>query len=150
MNYAYVLLVSTLAVVLAGGLVPGKPTGRRVINLPSKPADLPFSNGILVGDTLYLGGQIGIVPETRRPPDDLEKEIRLALDGIKATLAEADMTMDDLVYVTVYCPDLSLYGRFNGVYETYFTGEFPARAFIGSGPLLHGGHFEVQGIAVKH
>ena len=59
------------------------------------------------------------------------------------------MTMDDLVYVTVYCPDLSLYGEFNSVYRTYFTGEFPARAFIGSGPLLFGGHFEVQGIAVK-
>ena len=59
------------------------------------------------------------------------------------------MTMDDLVYVTVYCPDLSLYDEFNRVYRTYFTGEFPARAFVGSGPLLFGGHFEVQGIAVK-
>ena len=57
--------------------------------------------------------------------------------------------MDDLATVTVYCPDVSLFNKFNGVYRTYFKKEFPARAFIGSGPLLFGGHFEVQAIAVK-
>jgi 2-iminobutanoate/2-iminopropanoate deaminase len=71
------------------------------------------------------------------------------MDGMKATLAQAGMTMDDLVSVQVFCPDLSLYDQFNKIYRTYFTKDFPARAFIGSGPLLRGGHFEMQGIAVK-
>jgi enamine deaminase RidA (YjgF/YER057c/UK114 family) len=57
--------------------------------------------------------------------------------------------MDDLVMVEVYCPDLSLYKPFNDVYRTYFKDHFPARAFLGSGPLLLGGHFEVTGIAVR-
>jgi len=78
------------------------------------------------------------------------KPIHCKIAKVEEEIAEAEMTMDELVYVTVYCPDLSLYGEFNSVYRTCFTGEFPARAFISSGPLLFGGHFEVQGIAVKH
>ncbi|HEV8524361.1 MAG TPA: Rid family hydrolase, partial [Terriglobales bacterium] len=64
-------------------------------------------------------------------------------------LKEAGMTMDDLVFVQVYCTDLSLFPRFNAVYRTYFAKEFPARAFIGTGSLLLGGRFEMQAIAVK-
>ena len=149
MKYIAVFLAGALAIGLATACSSERSPSRRVINLPGKRADLPYSHGVVVGNTLYLGGRIGLGAETGLPPDDLEQEVRLVLDGMKATLAEAGMTMDDLVNVTVYCPDLSLYDEFNSVYRTYFTGEFPARAFIGSGPLLFGGHFEVQGIAVK-
>jgi enamine deaminase RidA (YjgF/YER057c/UK114 family) len=122
---------------------------RQYINLPNRSVQAPFSDGVLVGNTLYLAGRIGIDPKTGKPPDSLEQEIRIALDGLRATLSEAKMTMNDLVYVQVFCPDVSLYDKFNAVYRTYFEKDFPARAFIGSGPLLRGGHFEVQGIAVK-
>ena len=64
-------------------------------------------------------------------------------------LGKAGMTMDDLVYVTIYCSDLTLYKTFNDVYRTRFKKEFPARAFIGAGDLLFGMRFEIQGIAVK-
>ncbi len=149
MKYAPVFLACALTIGLAAACWSDRSPSRRVINLPGKRAGLPYSHGVVLGNTLYLGGQIGLDPKTGLPPDDLEQEIRLALDGIRTTLAEAGMTMDDLVYVTVYCPDLSLYDEFNRVYRTYFTAGFPARAFIGSGPLLFGGHFEVQGIAIK-
>ncbi len=122
---------------------------RRYINLPNRPVQAPFSDGVLVGNTLYLAGRIGIDPKTGKPPEDVKQEIRIALDGFKATLAEAGMTMNDIVYFQVFCPDVSLYDKFNAVYRSYFEKDFPARAFIGSGPLLRGGHFEVQGIAVK-
>lgn len=59
------------------------------------------------------------------------------------------MAMDDLVYLQVFCSNVAHYDAFNSVYRTYFKKEFPARAFIGSGPLLFGARFEVQGIAVK-
>ncbi len=104
---------------------------------------------MLVGDTLYLAGRIGLDPKTGKPPVDAEQEARLLLDGFGAVLAEAGMTTDDLVSVTVYCPDLSLYGKFNGIYRGYFSKDLPPRAFIGSGPLLFGGRFEMQAIAVK-
>lgn len=128
---------------------PAPQAKRRVFNRQGKALQLPFSDGILVGDTLYLAGQIGLDPKTGAPPADIEQEVHLLLDGIKGTLAEAGMTMDDLVYVQVFCSDLSLFDKFNGVYRTYFTKEFPARAFIGAGSLLRGGHFELQAIAVK-
>ena len=49
----------------------------------------------------------------------------------------------------VFCSDVSLYGEFNQVYAEYFSDDPPARAFLGSGPLLFGARFEVNGIAVK-
>jgi reactive intermediate/imine deaminase len=122
---------------------------RRHIVLPTRTDTLPYSDGVLVGNTLYLAGRIGVDPATGRAPEDLEKEIRLLLDGMKTTLKEAGMAMDDLVSVQIFCPDLSHYEKFNEIYRTYFTKNFPARAFIGSGPLLRGGRFEAQGIAVR-
>jgi 2-iminobutanoate/2-iminopropanoate deaminase len=123
---------------------------RRAINLPDKPIQAPFSNAILYGDTLYLAGSIGLDPKTGKPPEKIEDEIKILLDGYKATLAQANMTMDDLAYVQIFCTDLAYYDKFNAAYKTYFSKEFPARAFIGAGSLLRGGHFEMQAIAVRH
>jgi enamine deaminase RidA (YjgF/YER057c/UK114 family) len=107
----------------------------------------PFSGGVMVGDTLYVSGALGLVDG--EVPEDPADEARAVLDAIKDTLEQAGMTMDDLVSVQIFCSDVSNYGAFNGVYRTYFTKEFPARAFIGSGELLFGARFEVMGIAVK-
>jgi len=110
---------------------------------------LPFSDGVLVGNTLYVAGHLGLDPKTSKPPSSAEEEAKLALDGIKEVLESQGMTMDDLVSVQVFCSDLSLFETFNGVYRTYFHEPYPARAFLGSGPLLLGAKFEVMGIAVK-
>lgn len=140
----------TLAVLLAVGmtLAAQRTPTRRHIVMAGADSRLPFSNGVIANNTLYLAGVLGTDADGNIPAD-LDREIRNALDRIKAVLAEGGMTMDDLVSVQVFCPDLSLYGKFNDIYRTYFTKEMPARAFIGSGPLLRGAHFEVQGIAVK-
>ena len=122
---------------------------RRYINLPNRPAGLPFSDAVLVGDTLYISGRIGIDLATGEAPESIDAEIDLLFDGFQAVLREADMTMDDLVWVQVYCPDVSLWQQFNAVYVKLFSREFPARAFLGSGPLLKKGRFEMLGIAVK-
>lgn len=71
------------------------------------------------------------------------------LDALCDTLTRCGLAMQDVVSLTVYCSDVSLFDRFNGVYRTYLRSPFPARAFIGSGPLLFGARFEIQGIAVK-
>ena len=91
----------------------------------------------------------GLDPKTGKAPDKIEEEIKILLDGEKDVLAQAGMTMDDLVYVQISCTDLTLFEKFNPIYKSYFTKEYPARAFIGAGSLLRGGHFELQAIAVK-
>ena len=122
---------------------------RRYINLPGTVAGLPFSDAVLIGDTLYISGRIGFVPGTTQVPPKPEQEARNLLDGFKAVLQEAGMNMDDLVHVQIFAPDLSLWEPFNRVYRDYFKAELPARAFVGSGPLLFNARFEMVGIAVK-
>ena len=112
-------------------------------------ANLPFSDAVWHGDTLYLCGHIGLDPQTGKPGITPEEEARLVMDGVKRTLEAAGLTMDDLLSVQIFCSDVSLFERFNTVYRTYFSGEFPARAFLGSGRLLFDARFEVQGIAAR-
>ena len=121
----------------------------KFMRVPGRTDNNPYSNAVLVGDTLYLAGDIGIDPATGAPPPKIEDEVRIVMESMKARLERVGMSMDDLVMVEVYCPDLSLYGQFNDVYRTYFGDHFPARAFLGSGPLLLDGHFEVTGVAVR-
>ena len=122
---------------------------RRYINLPNRPAGLPFSDAVLVDDTLYISGRIGLDPATGEAPDSIDAEIELLFEGFQAVLRLAGMTMDDLVWVQVYSPDVSLWQQFNAAYVKLFSREFPARAFLGSGTLLLKGRFEMLGIAVK-
>jgi reactive intermediate/imine deaminase len=119
-----------------------------VINLPDRLPGAAFSNAILVGDTLYLSGNIGLDPKTGKPPEKIEDEIKLLLESYKKLLGQAGFTMNDLVYVQISSTDLSYYDKFNAIYKNYFTGDLPTREFIGVSSLLRGGHFEMQAIAV--
>lgn len=110
---------------------------------------LPFSNGVRVGDTLYIAGHLGLDPKTNRAPEDPKVEAKLVMERIKHTVESAGMSMDDVVTVQVYCTDLALYDMFNEIYRSYFTRGFPARAFLGTNTLLRGAHFEVLGVAVR-
>lgn len=108
---------------------------------------LPFSGAVWVGDVLYLSGQLGL--ENGQVPETAEAEAANALNNMKTLLENAGLTMDDLVAVQVFASDVGDYQVFNDVYRTYFTREYPARAFIGSGTLLFGARFEVQGVAAR-
>ena|ERR1700726_610153 len=110
---------------------------------------VPYSDAVLVGDTMYVSGRTGIDPKSGAIPQDVQQEIKFLLDSFKTTLAKGGMTPDDVVVVQVHCPDLSLYNKFNAAYLTYFSKELPPRAFLGSGPLLGGAHFEMLGVAVR-
>jgi reactive intermediate/imine deaminase len=140
----------TAALLLLFAPVAGMAQEARSYVEPKVPSDAgtPFSGAVRVGNTLYLSGRLGLTPD-QKVPATAEEEATRVLDQVKATLVKAGMTMDDLVSVQIYCSDVSLYDRFNTIYRTYFTREFPARAFIGSGPLLFGARFEMVAVAVK-
>ena len=143
---------SRAAMVMFALISPGfaqQGEGPRFINAPGRADDLPYSHAVLAGDTLYLAGMIGIDPQTGRPPAEVEEEIKLLMSTLEQRLKLAGFSIGDLVSVQVFCPDLSLYDLFNAAYRTYFKDRFPARAFIGSGPLLRGGRFELTAIAIR-
>lgn len=120
---------------------------RRYVNArsaanPANATQPPFSGAVVAGDTVYLSGVLGT-------GDTADAAAKTGLDSMHNTLQAAGLTMDDLVSVQVFCPNVADYDAFNRVYRTYFTKEFPARAFIGSGPLLQNAKFEIQGVAVR-
>jgi 2-iminobutanoate/2-iminopropanoate deaminase len=138
-----------LPLVLVSFLAAAQPAQRT--HLKSKLAQerhLPFSSGVVAGDTLYIAGTTGVDPMTKGPVTT-EEEARLVMDRVKQVVEQAGMKMDDIVSLQVYATDLANYETFNKVYVTYFTGDYPARAFIGTDKLLFGARFEVLGIAVR-
>jgi reactive intermediate/imine deaminase len=119
-----------------------------VLDESAKRKAFPFSDAVLVGNTLYIAGTVGFDQSGKVPPTP-EEEAKLAMDGVKQLLESQGLSMDDLVSAQIYCTDFTLYDRFNAVYRTYFHEQFPARAFLGVSTLIRGAHFEITGIAVK-
>lgn len=139
-----------VAVLFLTACVAAAGADRKFIVKP-RPADaqaLPFSDAVLVGNTLYIAGHIGL-EKTGQPPAGAEDEARLVMEGIKSTVEAAGLSMEDVVSLQIFCTDLKLYETFNAAYKTYFQGDYPARAFIGTDKLVRGGRFEVMGIAIK-
>jgi len=125
------------------------PTGVVASGAPATASAAPFSAAVLAGKTLYVSGAIDLDPATGKLGATPEESAKLALDAVQASVTAAGMTMDDLVWVQVFCTDLSYFPKFNTVYRTYFHGPLPARAFLGVDHLLGNAHFEVMGVAVK-
>jgi 2-iminobutanoate/2-iminopropanoate deaminase len=108
-----------------------------------------FSRAVLAGDTLYLSGMTDVDPKTGASASGADEGARMVLGRVQSALKSVGFTMDDLVSVQVFAATASDYVAFNAAYRAFFTGPFPARAFIVSGPLMGGAHFEVVGIAVR-
>jgi len=139
-----------LGLFLLATFVTANAADRKYINIPrpSNSATLPFSDGVLIMNTLYVSGHLGLTSQGT-PADTPEEEAKLAMEGVKDTVKAAGMKMEDIVNVQVFCTDLKLYDTFNTVYKTYFKDNFPARSFIGTDKLLRGAHFEVLAVAIK-
>ena len=114
------------------------------------PASLPFSEAVRVGDTVYLSGQMGIVPgEMRLAPGGIREQSRQTMENIKTTLEAHGMSMRNIVKCTVMLADISDWPAFNEVYRTFFDeGRFPARSAFGANALALGGRVEVECVAV--
>lgn len=152
MKVAPIFRVGLLSVLLLGPLsASAADSAHKYLTTDPAPGQpqLPYSDAVQAGDTLYVAGTLGLDATTAQAPADAGTEARLVLDAVKHTLERAGYTFDDAVSVTVYCTNLELYGLFNDTYKTYFHGHYPARAFIGVNQLVRGAHFEVMVTAVK-
>ena len=114
------------------------------------PTNLPFSEAVRVGDTLYLSGQVGVVPGTLElVPGGLKEEARQTMGNIKASLEAHGYSMGDLVKCTVMLADISEWAVFNDVYKSFFVNRYPARSAFGANGLALGARVEVECIAVR-
>ena len=108
----------------------------------------PYSQGVLAGCTLYVAGQIPLDPKTGRLVDgSFEDRVRRALENVKAIVEDAGGSMGDIVKVTVFLRDMSLFQRFNEVYASFFKNSPPARSTVEVSSLPGGADIEVEAIA---
>lgn len=114
------------------------------------PSDLPFSEAVRVGNTLYLSGQIGVAPGTLDlVSGGLKAEARQTMESIKTTLETHGYSMSDLVKCTVMLADIAEWAEFNEIYKTFFDDHYPARSAFGTDGLALGARVEVECIAVR-
>ena len=130
---------------------PPPPSRRERIKSPGAPPPIgPYASGVLVGDTLYCSGQIGLDPETGELVDgDVQDETTRILDNLGAVLKAAGMGFDHVVQVTLFLRDMDDYAPVNEVYARYFSGSTPAREALEVGKLPRGACVEISCIAVR-
>jgi 2-iminobutanoate/2-iminopropanoate deaminase len=148
---AFLVAVAVLSITtFRGAPLAGEPQPVEFLNSGKVlPTNLPFSEAVRVGNTLYLSGQIGIIPGTMKlASGGLEAEARQTMENIRTSLKAHGCSMDDIVKCTVMLADIEEWSTFNDVYKTFFTEHFPARSALGANGLALGARVEVECIAV--
>jgi len=120
----------------------------KAVNLSST-RGLPFSDGILVGNTLYIAGQEGTDASDKLVAGGITAETSAALDNIQRVLKAASFELKDIVSVTVFLADIHEFGDMNKVYKSVMPEPKPARATIQAAALVNNARIEISAIAMK-
>jgi reactive intermediate/imine deaminase len=107
-----------------------------------------YSQGIDAGVLVMVSGQLGVDPSTGEIPDDVGNETRLVMNHIRAVLAAANLSMDDVCKTTIFMTNFEDYRTVNEVYGEYFE-TLPARSTVKVAELLMGARVEIEAIAVR-
>lgn len=112
------------------------------------PKGLPFSEAVRHGNTLYLSGQVGILPGTLKlVPGGIRAEARQTVENVKAVLEHHGCGMGHLVKCTAMLADMAEWAAFNEVYISFFSADYPARSAFGCNGLVLGARVELECIA---
>ena len=110
----------------------------------------PYSQAILAGTQLFCSGQIPLDPDTGElVSGGFEAQVERVFDNLAAVLAEAGLTLDHAVKVTIYLTDLAKFAALNEIYARRFTVPFPARATVGVASLPKGAEVEIDLVASR-
>ena len=123
---------------------------KTILNTDKAPAAIgPYSQGIKVGELMFLSGQLPIDPATGAfAGDTIEAQTKQSLENVKAILASAGCTMDDVVKTTVFLKDIGDFAAMNGVYATFFSeGNYPARSAVQVAALPKDALVEIEVVA---
>ncbi len=124
---------------------------KKIIYTDKAPAPIgPYSQAVLVGNTLYTSGQVALNPTTMElVMDDIETETKQVMENMKAVLAAADMDFTNVVKTTIFIMDMGDFARINSVYAAYFDeATAPARETVQVAGLPKGVNIEISMIAV--
>lgn len=123
---------------------------KKVIATTNAPGAIgPYSQAIDTGSFVFISGQIPVNPATGKIPEGIEAQAAQSIANIKAILAEAGLTMDNVVKTTVFLADMSLFADMNKVYAENFTAPFPARSAVAVKELPKQVLVEIEVIAVR-
>lgn len=122
---------------------------KKIVATNAAPAAIgPYSQAVIVGDLLITSGQIPIDPATGAFPEGIEAQTRQSLNNVRAILAEAGITMKNVVKTTVFLSDMNNFAAMNGVYATFFEeGSYPARSAVEAARLPKDALVEIEVIA---
>ena len=122
---------------------------RQVIHTENAPAAIgTYSQAILVGNTLYLSGQIGLDPYSMELVEGIEAQIRRVFDNLKAVCEAAGGTLADIAKLNIFLTDLSNFQLVNQIMGQYFAQPYPARAALGVASLPKNALVEMDGIVI--
>lgn len=109
----------------------------------------PYSQAVLVDDTLYVSGNIPVHPATGDVADGIVNQSKQVFENMKAVLNEAGMGFENVVKTTAFLTDLSNFATFNEIYASYFVAPYPARSCVEVSKLPKNVLVEVECIAKK-
>ena len=122
---------------------------KTIVSTDKAPAAIgPYSQGIKAGNLLFTSGQIPLDPATGTFPDGIQAQAHQSLTNVKAILAEAGVSMDQVIKTTVFLKDMNDFAAMNEVYATFFTeGNYPARSAVEVARLPKDVLVEIEAIA---
>lgn len=123
---------------------------REIIATDKAPAAIgTYSQAVRAGNTVYLSGQIPLVPETMElVQGDMEAQIRRVFDNLSAVCVAAGGTLADIAKLNIFLTDLSHFPLVNQVMASYFQQPYPARAAVGVAALPKGAAVEMDAVMV--
>ena len=109
----------------------------------------PYSQGLDLGNMVFVSGQIPIEPATGLMADTIEEQAKQSLTNLKNILAEAGLGMENVVKTVVFLADLNDFAAVNAVYESFFADPFPARSCVQVAAIPKGAKVEIECIAQR-
>lgn len=121
-----------------------------VISTKNAPAAIgPYSQALDLGELVFVSGQIPVDPATGTMADTVEAQARQSLANLRAILAEAGLTMADVVKTVIFLADINDFAAVNAVYAEAFAEPFPARSCVQVAAIPKGAKLEIECIAVR-
>ena len=115
---------------------------------PPRPG-APYSQGVGVGNLVWVSGNVGQDPATGKVSPDFATEARQAIKNLESILKAADLSLADVVKANVYVTDVAKYDAFNAIYVEMMPKPLPARTFVGVAALPSGAQIEIEFVAAK-